>query len=58
MKIIENFNTQGGALIECSCGVRFFIFGVDSEKQCSCGKTYIVRAVISEVVKELKEKSK
>lgn len=52
VKIIDSFNTEDGALIECSCGERFFIFGVDSIKQCSCGKKYIVKAVIKEAEDE------
>ena len=51
MKVIESFNTEDGALIECSCGTRFFIFGIDNEKQCSCGKCYVVKATIKELNK-------
>ena len=50
-KIIEDFNTEEGALIECSCGMRFFIFGVNIEKECSCGKIYIAKVLIEEVKK-------
>lgn len=50
VKIIDSFNTEDGALIECSCGERFFIFGIDNEKQCACGKTYIVKAIIEEII--------
>ena len=51
MKIIENFNTEDGELIECSCGERFFIFGIDNKKQCSCGKEYVVKVKIKELSK-------
>ena len=49
VKVIEEFDTEDGALIECQCGQRFYIFGVDNPKQCSCGKEYVVKATIREV---------
>lgn len=55
VKIIEKFNTEDGAIIECECGVRFYIFGVDSPKECSCGKKYVVNVKIKEI-KSVEEK--
>ena len=49
VKIIDKFNTEDGALIECKCGEKFFIYGIDNPKQCSCGREYIVKVNIQEV---------
>jgi len=49
VKIIDEFNTEEGALIECVCGVKFYIY-YGSEKSCSCGRTYIIKVKIMEVI--------